>query len=325
MNKENITSIWITWEVQPRNRSMSSLLGVPLYEILLNGNRFIRYPILLFKTLSLIIKEKPQLIFVQNPSIVLALFAILLKILLNKRIIVDAHNAGIFPLEGSNSILNTIARFISKKADVTIVSNKYLANIVDGWNGKSFVMPDPLPQITPTEETLSTEKGKKGYILFICTWASDEPYREVINAANSLQNIDIYITGNFRKKISVDEQKTLPQSIKLLGFVSEKDYIKYFSNSIAAIDLTTRDNCLVCGAYEGAALGIPTILSDSQINREVFTHGYLYTENNSADITRAIQTALERREHLKAALMEFKTHHQNEIRLKANEFKDSYM
>ena len=64
--------LWITWEVQRRNRSMSKVLGAELYELVLVAPFWWRYPVLVIKTINLIWRTRPQIIFSQNPSLVLA-------------------------------------------------------------------------------------------------------------------------------------------------------------------------------------------------------------------------------------------------------------
>lgn len=293
--------IWITWEIQVRNRSMADKFGAVLYEIIINKPRWVKYPILIWKTLCVIYKEKPRLVFVQNPSIVLSILAIFIKISTGIHVIVDAHNAGIYPLEGKSNFLNWAAKFIAKNATYIIVSNSYLADVVRSWKGNPFVMPDPIPELHPA--TTYTVQSQKPYVFFICTWAADEPYDEVIKAAEQLTDrCDIYITGNFHKKLSQAQVQALPKNVKLLGFVSEEDYIQYFSQSTVAIDLTTRDNCLVCGAYEALALKIPTILSESIVNKETFKQGFVYTQNNAIAIKRAIEEAFEKHAELLTAI-----------------------
>ncbi len=290
MKRNSTPSAWITWEVQVRNRSMARLMNIPLFELILDQHRAIRYPALIIRTLKLIYKNNIRNLFVQNPSIVLAMLAVLLSYVRNMRVIVDAHNSGIYPLEGKSKLLCWIAKFIARKADAVIVSNSYLASTVESWGACAVVMPDPIPHLHAEHEIA----GNKPYVFFICTWAADEPYLEIIEAAKKIsEDLDIYITGNYRNKLSAAQIEDLPRNVRLLGFVSEEDYVAYFKSCLMAIDLTTRDNCLVCGAYEALALSKPCIVSDSRVNREVFSTGFIYTQNNAKAIATAINHGIE--------------------------------
>lgn len=296
------SSAWVTWEVQIRNRSMAKALDVPLFEMLSNKSRWLKYPELAYKTFSLIRKNKVKTLFVQNPSIVLSFLAVLLKPIFGLTLVVDAHNAGIYPLEGRSILLNSIAKFIAKKADYVLVSNTYLAKIVIGWNGNPIVISDPIPDLEIPSFLNSNET--KPYIFFVCTWADDEPFQEVLEAAKHV-DIDIYFTGNY-KKIYKDGIPNAPENVKLLGFVSEEDYVNYFHQSLAAMDLTTRENCLVCGAYEALALNKPMILSESRVNRELFSRGFLYTPNTVEGISKSISTILHKHKELESQITELK-------------------
>lgn len=298
---EKKNTAWITWEIQPRNRSMARLLGVPLHELISNSPRLIRYIKLSIKTISIISKGKVKVLFVQNPSIVLSLIAVILRPIFKLKVIVDAHNSGIFPAEQESNILNKIAKFICKHSDITIVTNKNLADIVSKRGGTAFVMPDPLPDYS--SHSFKKFENSRPYLVFICTWASDEPYMEVIEAVRNFgDNIDILITGNFRKKLTIRDLEILPENIRLLGFIDEDEYLNCLAGSIAAIDLTTRDNCLVCGAYEAVSLEIPAILSDSQATKDLFSKGVILSKNNHTDIRRAISEVLTKHSSLRSEI-----------------------
>src|SRR5262245_25632217 len=92
--------IWITWETQRRNRTLSEKVDAELYEIDIHAHRLLRYPLSLIKTLAILLRRRPRLLFVQNPSLVLALFAVIYGRVFCKLVVVDAHNAGLFPAEG---------------------------------------------------------------------------------------------------------------------------------------------------------------------------------------------------------------------------------
>ena len=313
-NKEK--SAWITWEVQTRNRSMSALLNVPLYELVIKKPRYIKYPILIARTIGLVFGRRIRFLFVQNPSIVLSFLASLLKILLPIRLVVDAHNAGVYPLEGRSAFLNAITKFIVRRADITIVTNANLASAVADLGGRPFVMPDPLPLFSASKNT-ATRKGSLN-VFFICTWADDEPYWEVIKAAEILgEKIQINITGNYKKVLSAEDIARLPANVKLLGFVDEHVFVQTFADADVSLDLTTRDHCLVCGAYESIALGVPGIVSESAVNREVFNQGFVYARNDSGGIAEAITYACDNLQQLLGDIADLKESHDQKIKEKA--------
>ena len=64
-------------------------------------------------------------------------------------------------------------------------------------------------------------------------------------------------------------------------------------NSVdATIDLTTRENCLVCGAYESLAAGKPMILSKTRALMNYFSQAAVYVEHTAEDLERGIHEAL---------------------------------
>lgn len=285
--------VWITWEIQPRNRSMADLIGVDLYELICNKPWPLRYPLLIAKTTHVLAKRKADFVFVQNPSLVLSLYASLIKWLLRFTLIVDFHNGGMYPLEGKSKFLNLIAKVVARLSDVALVSNDSLAETIKMWNAKPIVFPDPIPTINFGKVRRVIENN---YALFICTWAKDEPFLEVIEAARILgDQYQIYITGKYEKALNSEDLKEVPKNVKLLGFVSDDDYVNYLSSASIAIDLTLRESCLVCGAYEAISMSVPMIVSDDKEARKIFNKGFVFTKNNPRDIAASIKRSFDNR------------------------------
>ena len=65
-------SVWLTWEIQRRSETLAKFVGADYQCLLLDAPRIARYPILIWRTSRFLIKRKPALVYVQNPSIVLA-------------------------------------------------------------------------------------------------------------------------------------------------------------------------------------------------------------------------------------------------------------
>ena len=253
------SAIWITWEKHRRTESLSSILAIPLYCLRSSLPIFLKHPWLLLRTFFLLLHLRPQLLFVQNPSAFLTIEAILLKHILGYVLVVDAHNAGVYPFEIHQKRFLRIFPFIHRYANLTIVTNSVLAAIINKNGGHSFVLPDPLPKFNSIPKPI--KKREVFIVTFICSFAADEPYFEVMKSVQYLpDDVKVYITGNNRK-LKRSERLQAGDNIVLTGFLEDGDFVQQLINSDVIMDLTTFQDCIVCGAYEGVSLGVPLILT----------------------------------------------------------------
>jgi glycosyltransferase involved in cell wall biosynthesis len=297
-----MNGIWISWENHRRNKGISKALGFELYEIVCNRcPKMYRYFISIFKTIKIILNAKPNVVIVQNPSKVLVYLVLLFRKIGNYKVIVDAHNRGIFPREGKSKLFMYMSRYFQKCADLTIVTNDNLKSIVEKNHGKAFVLPDRIPEVP--DVSLTRLEGKIN-IVFICTFDVDEPYLEVISAVTDISEcVYIYITGKYEGKIN---DNILKKNINLLGYIPENKYWSFLLSSDIIIDLTLREDCLVCGAYEGIAVKKPLILSDTKATRSYFRKGCVYVKPNAVSIRSGIMLAIERMNQLTEEIDELK-------------------
>jgi glycosyltransferase involved in cell wall biosynthesis len=219
-----------------------------------------------------LLQEKPKVLIVQNPSIVLGYLSLLLRPFFKYKLIMDCHNAALFPLEGKYEWLVTVAQFLIKKADFVIVTNNELANLVRNLSGKPIILNDPIPGFS--YEKLDGNSTKQ--VTLISTWAEDEPVDEFISAASSFSQINFVITGKAKPDIATKA----PTNIQFPGFVSRKDYINLIANSDLIVDLTHRENCLVCGAYEAISVEVPLLLSNTTSLKNTFDYGAIFCDNS---------------------------------------------
>lgn len=297
--------LWITWEVQRRNRTMSKMLGASLHELILDVPAWRRYPVLIVRTIGLICRTKPEIIFSQNPSLVLAGLSVLMGKLLGCPVIIDAHNAGLYPLEGRYTLLTKLATFINRHASMVIVSNDQLKQSVEISGGTAFSIPDPIPEIPCYKKAELPED--KFNIVFVCSWSDDEPYEEVLRAAIAVDHpVRIYLTGNSRGR-HLKYSAELTENTVLTGFLSNEDYDALICNCDAMMVLTKREDCLVCGAYEGVAVEKPLILSATNSLRSYFNKGCVYTNNTQHGIMLAIDKVISEKAMLLQDIKELKT------------------
>lgn len=273
------SSVWITWEIQRRSIELAKALDCDYYQLDYNG--FLRYPKCVIKTVGIISNRKYDVIFVQNPSMVLAAVACILKILLSKIIIVDRHSTFRFTrpdrLSLNYLLYKILNRFTIKSADLTIVTNKHLADIVEKMGGRAFVLPDKLPNFP---RVMARHLEGEFNVLFICSYAKDEPILQAFEAMRQISNsrVNLYVTGNY-KKLDRRIISRAPKSVKFTGYLNEHDYIEMLYSVDAVMVLTTTDFTMLCGCYEAVSVCKPIITSRKS---ELMTYfrGSIFVEND---------------------------------------------
>jgi glycosyltransferase involved in cell wall biosynthesis len=306
--------LWVTWEVHRRSREVSARLGATLCEVVIAGGRPLRYLRCLWRTARLLARSRGTLVFVQSPSIVLAWFAATTAKLFGVTVVVDAHNGGVEPLDGRSRILNAIARAAIRRSALTIVTNSALARRVESMGGVPFVLVDPIPRLP----ALSMPMGKLPgvvTVVAISTWAQDEPTTELLAAAARLPSgYKLQITG--RHRLSSKQLHALPANVRLTSFVPEEAYVQLLRNADLIIDLTTREDCLVCGSYEALAIGKPLVVSDTRALRQLLGNGAVYCRNNANDIAAAVVSAMKQVDELADAAVRRATELEQEWRVR---------
>jgi glycosyltransferase involved in cell wall biosynthesis len=280
--------LWLTWEVHRRSRSLSSAIAAELHEIVIKGGRLRRYALSIAQTYRLLRTTSARVVFVQSPSIVLANLATSMKALLRRPVVIDAHNGGIDPFDGSSRLLSYFAHRALQRSDLVIVTNEALAERVRALGAKPFVLTDPIPDLH--SPGVSAEIGVTKRVVAICAWAEDEPVAELVKAAALLPpDYKLSITG--RPKLERHGIAEIPANVELTGFVPEDRYVELIGNADVLVDLTTRENCLVCGAYEALALHKPLVVSDTAALRALLGPAAEYCLNRADAIAKAITTA----------------------------------
>lgn len=288
--------LWITWETQRRSVTLANFLGCNL--LIFDTEGFFRYPICLLKTLLALLIHRPKILFVQNPSIVLAAFSCFFCSLSGTKLIVDRHSnfrlnkpqSGTLPIW----IFMRLHFYSLKYADLTIVTNSYIAELVKKANGKPVVLPDKLP-ILSTQSTLTPKTGLQ--ILLISSFGFDEPIRETIEAFRLLNNINcsLFITGNFKKRPS-EIPVLLPPNTYLTGFIPDSQYIDLLFSSDIILVFTKADYCMLCGCYEAVSAQKPLITSDKAVLKSYFT-GAVFVNNTAESICNGINEVINNLDH----------------------------
>lgn len=290
--------IWVSWEDHRRSRELSSSLGIKFYPIVSESPRWKRYPFLITRTILMLLKKRPAVVFVQNPSIVLTSAVIFLRHIFQYKVIVDRHSNFKFEHENSRALrwrlFHFLSRYTLKNSDLTIVTNDPLKEICEHNKARAVVLQDRIPSMQKYDQEAVLpffEGGNEVFnIMAVTTFNEDEPIDEIISAARRLPDqYRVYLTGNYRKRFSDDEKELLKKNgIIFTGFIDEANYQTLMFSADAVIVLTKKEFILNCGAYEAIAFGKPMILSNTDTIRGYFRFGAVYSLCSSDDIYNSI-------------------------------------
>ena len=301
--------IWITWNNHRRTQELSEAIGSELIVVSAPFDiKGVSHAFKFFLTIKIILQRRPSVLIVQNPSIILAFLGALMKSVVKYRLIVDRHtNFRIGKTIGFNPV-NLIKVMLSnmslKKADVTIVTNSFLEQVVRKKGGRGFVLPDKLPKLKRySPQQLDGDEN----VVLICTYESDEPYEAVIESARSLPDSTvIYLTGNYTGKV---DKNVIPDNVRLTGFLSQKAYELLLESVDVIMDFTNLEWCLVCGGYEAAALDKPLITSNTVALRQLYGQAAFYTSHKPESIAKTITLALKHKHEMQHEISEFRTNY----------------
>ncbi len=280
--------LWITWEWQRRSIELAQAFGCELAVFDFAGRPF-RYTRSLAATVALLARRRPSVLFVQNPSMILAAFSCAAGTLFRFPVVVDRHSS--FRL--GEDVQTTLAGrvfwrlhlFTLRHADLTIVTNSYLAELVTAAGGRAAVLPDRFPTLrsaarVPTEGTIS--------LLFPASYNRDEPIDAVLDACRELSSdIHVYVTGNYRKHDPTLPARA-PANVTFTGFLAEQGYVDLLSSVDGVLALTTAQACMLCGCYEAIGAGKALITSDQAVLRDYFDRA-MFVLNDPESIAEGIR------------------------------------
>jgi glycosyltransferase involved in cell wall biosynthesis len=293
--------VWITWERQRRSRELAAALGCDFWEMLSSRPYVLRVMELTLATAWRLLRSRPAIVLVQNPSLLLATWACAWRKVLGYRLVVDRHSS--FRLHTRDSrvlkwrVFHALSRYTIRAADLTVVTNAPLRRLVEEWGGRGLVLPDPLPSLSLARR-IDLPLGR--HAVFVAGHGSDEPLREVVAAAALLPpDVFVHVTGDDRK-VAPDIRAAAPANLRFTGFLSEKAYQSLLLSSDVILALTRQPNTLLCAAYEAIALGRPLVLSDHDELAAYFRQGRVLTDGTPKGIAAAVLEALANGQRLAA-------------------------
>ena len=268
------------------------------YEGSLKGHwlKPLRYLIQGWKTWRLLERERPETVVVQSPPIFASAIVAIWCMLRGKTgpskhrlsYAIDCHTGTFHHRNWRWALL--LLRLLSRRAAVTLVTDKAALDILQSWKVRSLLLEDALPVLGLAAGTIGSEGEAR--VAVINKFDSDEPMAEVFAAAQLLPHVTFYITGDPKRAAgTLLAQK--PQNVVLTGFLRGSDYTGLLKNVHGVVVLTNEPHAVNCGAYEALAMIKPAVVSDWPELRRCFTHGFIHVTNTPEAIASGVKKMLD--------------------------------
>jgi len=296
--------VFISWaRTMPRTKGIAGALEIPdFYLEQMKGASPVMLPVRYARqareTVAVLRRERPRVIFVSNPPILLPLVAYLTARRLGAALVIDSHTGA---FDGRWAYFLPLHRFLSRRAAATIVTNEPLRELVASWGAPALVMEDRVPDL-PVAHMLGNQHFS---VVMVSSFADDEPLDAVLEAAAMLPDFRFFVTGRAPAHMA-DVVAKAPRNVTFTGFVPRAEYVALLNRADAVMVLVKRDLTLLCGAYEAVAVEKPLITSDWPVLRNYFHRGALYVDNSALSIRDAVVEAQRRNSQLRSEIKDLK-------------------
>lgn len=297
--------LYIAWtHVGGRSAEIAASLGGEARNVyfpaLKSGWRVpLRYVLSAVVTVGLLLRHRPRSVIVTNPPIFPAMFVWLWCLVSGAPFVLDSHPAS-FGLKDNRiaAFFLPVHRFLARRSAGVAVTTDALGDVVRGWGADPLLVHEAPPLLLPEHTSPADGAPSTPTVFFVCTFAPDEPWREVLEAAASLPGVRVQVTGR-PEKVDADTRAALPDTVELVGFLGQDDYLAHMAASTLVLSLTTEPESVMRSAYEAVYLQRPLMVTDTEALREVFPYARL-TQNDAASLAEAITAALDQTGQLDA-------------------------
>lgn len=274
----------------------------------------VKYVLQSVKTLRVLFAERPEIVFIQSPPFVGVLVVYLYCRLSEAKFVIDHHTAS-FARRWSWAL--PIQKFLARRAITNLVTNQHWADIVQSWSAPVFILPDPFV-VLPEGDLFAVDSSFS--VVYINTFAADEPTDAVVQAAAQLPGVHFYITGSKQRK-PASYFECAPPNVTFTGFLPDTQYFGLLRAASAVMALTTRNYTLQGGGCEAVSLGKPLITSDWPYLRELFARGAVYAANSSEGIRDGVIAMQARYRELEQEIAQFRQDRRQEWNTRFTQFR----
>lgn len=281
-----------------RSRSLAIAAGGEhrtFYDLRIHSRPLVplRYALSAARTVGYLLHRRPRAVVIQSPPVPAAAIVWAWARLTGARIVLDTHPAS-FDRSWVHGLMRPLLAWLTPRVAGCIVTTPGLGEQVTRWGGRPLVVHEaPMPW----SERIRVRGGSgSATVLFVCTFAPDEPLDAVLDSARRLPDVRFQVTGDLRR-LPPDTRRAAPTNIEWVGYLGPEDYVAALEHADVVISLSLRRDSVQRSAHEAVDALRPLVLSDARHMRDLFPYA-VFVSNDGPSIAAGVTEALTRREEL---------------------------
>ncbi len=249
----------------------------------------VRYLALFFKTLLILSRRRPDVVYAQNPPVFCPLTCMLYCSLTRKRLVIDHHSIWRIKTLGGgpvSKLIGFLEGVVSRAAAGNTTPHTFWAEKLKAMGANRVLVVHDFVEKNPNlrDEALRRSFTERPMVA-ICSHGGHPLERIEAEAAavGRVGTVELLITGPREKLERRLSERTLPDNVRYLGFLPRQTYESLKASADMAINVTDEPFTLSHVLLEYASSSLPVISSRQEVLEDFFGDALLFTDSSDPE------------------------------------------
>jgi glycosyltransferase involved in cell wall biosynthesis len=262
----------------------------------------VRYLALFFKTLVILFRKRPDVVYAQNPPIFCPMTCLLYCRIAGKRLVVDHHSIwriktlGRGPISRAIGLLETA---VSRSASGNTAPHRFWGEKLVAMGARRVLVVHDFVERNPNPRDDSLRSRLTDRPILAVSSHGGHPLERIeaeASAVGRVGSVALVITGPKEKLEGRLPQAALPANVRYLGFLPRETYESLKASADLALNVTDEPFTLSHVLLEYAASSLPTVSSRQDVLEDFFGDALLYTDSSGPeDVAAKVRSMLDPR------------------------------
>lgn len=256
---------------------------------LLYGPRYfapIRYVALFLRTLLILSRLKPDVVYAQNPPVFCPLTCLLYCRATGKKLVIDHHSVWRVKTLGGGPLsrmVGLLEGFVARSASGNTAPHKFWAEKLTAMGARNVLVVHDFVERNPYARDEALRRGFTSRPLVAVSSHGGHPLERIeaeASAVGRVDGVELLITGPVAKVGRRLSEGSLSENVRYLGFLPRKTYESLKASADFAINVTDEPLTLSHVLLEFAASSLPVVSSRQEVVQGFFGDSLLYTDSS---------------------------------------------